>query len=575
MEIEYSDGAQVESRILDLVRQASDLGSTAAPGMAHYADWPVEYHLSPERGNLVRHLDFSGLSVLELGAGMGAVSRCIAESAKALHVIEGTKARYDVLAERLRDRSNWTGTVANLQDAPVDRTFDVVCVVGVLEYAELYVRPEDGKSPFAAFLDRARRWLKKDGALVLAIENKLGLKYWNGAAEDHTGRLFDGVCGYSLGQSPKTFSRRELLDLLAEAGLPHVEEHFPFPDYKVPATVLSRALVEHAPSLAAALAVSRRFRNYGLPRVSYFPEVLAARNVALAGLLPDFANSFLFIASRSADGATFKKLLRRQLEDGETAWHYASYRKAPTVTTFFAEGPAGNVLVKKALVGAAPEKAKNGWLTWAAPEPVRVETGLPLRHVFASRAYFDGPDRCLATLTDFLSWSLAEWKKSEALDGAALDAILTNAVVAADGSYRLYDLEWKLSEPMPKSWFVFRNVASLAPDADVFPGAAPFTSLAELYVHLCEAVGVTPDLAADLDREAALQAEVTKNADAASHRALLAELMRRPAGGGRFPRSPIPREESIRDALKTLPRKVLKKGVRKVLSVLPLTRSPA
>src|SRR5436305_8587745 len=103
MEIEYSDGAEVESGLLELVRRARDLGSDTAPGVERYGEWPVEYHLSPERGNLVRHLDFSGLDVLELGAGMGAVSRRLAESAKSLTVVEGTKARFQVLSERLRD----------------------------------------------------------------------------------------------------------------------------------------------------------------------------------------------------------------------------------------------------------------------------------------------------------------------------------------------------------------------------------------------------------------------------------------------------------------------------------------
>ena len=30
----------------------------------------------------------------------------------------------------------------------------------------------------------------------MAIENKLGLKYWSGCKEDHTGRYFEGVSKY-------------------------------------------------------------------------------------------------------------------------------------------------------------------------------------------------------------------------------------------------------------------------------------------------------------------------------------------------------------------------------------------
>src|SRR5262245_865115 len=111
MAIQYSDGAAIEARILELVRAEKDLGAARAVGIEHWTEWPVLYHLTPERANLVRHLDWKGLDVLELGAGMGAVSRFLAEESQTLTVVEGTQARYAVLRERLRDLKNWSGLV--------------------------------------------------------------------------------------------------------------------------------------------------------------------------------------------------------------------------------------------------------------------------------------------------------------------------------------------------------------------------------------------------------------------------------------------------------------------------------
>ena len=59
-------------------------------------------------------------------------------------------------------------------------------LIGVLEYAELYVKPVAGESAFVTMLKRARECLKPGGAILLAIENRLGLKYFGGCAEDHT-----------------------------------------------------------------------------------------------------------------------------------------------------------------------------------------------------------------------------------------------------------------------------------------------------------------------------------------------------------------------------------------------------
>ncbi len=134
MSIAYSDGREIESQVYRLLREAKDLDSLTPIALSRYADWPVRYHLCPERGNLVRPLNFSGLKVLELGAGMGAVSRVLSETAESLYVVEGTQVRFNALSERLRDRTNWKGEVANIADFKTSEKFDVVCVVGVLEY---------------------------------------------------------------------------------------------------------------------------------------------------------------------------------------------------------------------------------------------------------------------------------------------------------------------------------------------------------------------------------------------------------------------------------------------------------
>src|SRR5262249_19292312 len=150
---------------------------------------------------------------------------------------------------------------------------------------------------------------KEGGVLILAIENQLGIKYWSGAAEDHSGRIFDGIVGYPVGKSAKTFSRKNLLKLLNQVGMEAIEQHFPFPDYKIPVSVVSETMVEKSPTLVSDLVSHQPFQNYGAPRVIYFPESLALRPLAEAGLLGDFSNSFLMVASRSAQNPTWNRLL--------------------------------------------------------------------------------------------------------------------------------------------------------------------------------------------------------------------------------------------------------------------------
>ena len=359
----------------------------------------------------MRHLDWSGLDVLELGAGMGAVSRFLAEEARSVTVVEGTEIRYSVLSERLRDLSNWSGVVANIQSVKLPRKFDVVCVIGVLEYSELYV---SGENPFLAFLEKASSFLKPGGVLLLAIENKLGLKYWSGAAEDHSGALFDGICGYPSRKSPKTFSRRELKALVRTAGFTQIEEQFPFPDYKIPSAVMTLDFLDRWPQLASDVAATHPFRNYGLPRVQYFPDPLALRSLAGAGLLADFSNSFLFLATRDENSDTRRRLLRRSLELKEKAWHYSIQRR-PIMRTVF-QGDDSIRISKESPDGKTEQDfaTSAGKLKWKLPAADAYAGGESPRFLLCKQAYFGDWEGFLATLGAFLDWSLTHSSEGEA-----------------------------------------------------------------------------------------------------------------------------------------------------------------
>ena len=97
--------------------------------------------------------------------------------------------------------------VGNLNDMTFPEKFDYVVVNGVLEYAMSFT---EGKTPYETFLQRMGAYLKPEGRLLIAIENRLGLKYFAGAPEDHTDLHFFGINGYPGNQSVRTFSKNEL-----------------------------------------------------------------------------------------------------------------------------------------------------------------------------------------------------------------------------------------------------------------------------------------------------------------------------------------------------------------------------
>lgn len=92
--------------------------------------------------------------------------------------------------------------------------YDYVVVNGVLEYAMSFT---EGDTPYETFLGKMGSYLKNTGKLLIAIENKLGMKYFAGAPEDHTDIPFFGINGYPENHSVRTFSKTELQELVKKS----------------------------------------------------------------------------------------------------------------------------------------------------------------------------------------------------------------------------------------------------------------------------------------------------------------------------------------------------------------------
>lgn len=285
----YCDG-DVEDELLAIARDNGEEAFNRIIG--EKKSWPILYHLSPMRENIVGWLPFAGTeNVLEIGAGPGAITGLLSRRCGHVTCVELSKKRSLINAFRHRDRDNIEILVGNFQDIEpsLPKTYDYIFLIGVLEYAGSYLPGED---PFARELALLKRHLKPGtGRLVIAIENRLGMKYFAGCREDHSGRYFDGIESYeNTPKSPaETFSRPALTALLARAGFPQVQFYYPYPDYKFTDTVYSEARPPRASEL------SRNIRNFDRDRLLLFDEKKAYTGILADGLYDLFANSFAVV----------------------------------------------------------------------------------------------------------------------------------------------------------------------------------------------------------------------------------------------------------------------------------------
>jgi len=279
----YSDGA-IEDELLELAGKPSEFTAI----LARDDRWPLLYHLSPERRNLLEWYPFRrDAELLEIGAGCGALTGLFCEKTARVTAVELSEKRSRIIERRHAAHPGLEIMAGNFADMSFDRAFDYITLIGVLEYTRAFI---PAPQPYRELLSRIAALLKPGGVLFVAVENRLGLKYFAGARDDHTGRQFDGIEGYPAGGA-ETFSRDELSRLLCGGGFAEQTFYYPHPDYKLPSEIFSDAL------LPAAGHVLADAPNYDQERLALFSEQRAWATIIRDGNFSRFANSFLVLAS--------------------------------------------------------------------------------------------------------------------------------------------------------------------------------------------------------------------------------------------------------------------------------------
>ncbi|MEZ5617037.1 MAG: class I SAM-dependent methyltransferase [Rhodocyclaceae bacterium] len=449
----YSDGDATETRLLAALRQCIDVSAQSTELLSCIADWPSEYHFSSTRHNLLRPFAFDHTQrVLEIGCGCGAITRFLGESQAQVVALEGSRRRAQIASERCRDLENVSIYCDNLADFRFDGKFDYVTLIGVLEYAPLFVAGED---PVVAALERARSFLKDGGSLILAIENQLGLKYFNGCAEDHTGIPYSGINGLYESNGPATFGRHALSEKLSRAGFRFQEFLFPFPDYKMPGLILSAPALAEARLNVADLLIQNSGGCHPENYQRAFAEDQAWRVVSENKLLPELSNSFLVVA-RSDTTAT--------QEVGWLAKMYNRSNRRPCYqleTTILRDEAMTLTVQKRRLFPAAPAP-QNEWLKHVAADCTYHSGSLMLGTIHRAMARQAGIDELAACFAPWLRYltmhSRAGADGAAHLPGNFVDCIPANLVQSPNGELIYIDAEWEAEETIPLAWVVSRGI---------------------------------------------------------------------------------------------------------------------
>ena len=511
--LSYADGA--EAGLLEVLRFAGDRRVGSDEVASAVCDWPTAYHLAPERATLLVPLTIGPHDrVLDVGAGSGVNTRICADRGASVTAVEGSAARAELIAYRCAGLDGVEVLCGQLDGLDHDRAgaYDVALLIGVLEYSG--TSSGGGGGP-AALLERVAGLLKPGGVVVMAIENRLGLKYLLGYPEDHLGMPWVGWEGYRAGE-PTTWSRRQLARMLADAGLTAQKWLYPFPDYKLATTVLSERLYHRpdAADLVEQLVGHPTSGEYARP-VLVADDRAAHRTMVEAGLGPEVANSFLVVAGRSTEGPAVR------VDEKVLAWRVAPDRRR--CWTQLAEIVAGDepgenhsldhgpgLTVRRRLLAPDRDGDFDGWLGQDEVSEEPYHAGRNLEQCILDRAR-EGEAGEVAELLRMWRSALAAQEAPAATAGDThpylpadaarilppqwLDAGPDNFVVTP-GGLELVDREWVAAGGVDVRLAVVRGlwktVSSMLSARCTLPWPATWSN-DRLVVHLGELIGQTID----------------------------------------------------------------------------------
>ncbi len=478
--INWADGSETYLRqVFDEARTVSDYPVDLAGAIR---DWPSRYHLSHTRVNFLealRSLFDPSWTALELGGGTGVLTKWLAQTVARLDVLEGSIERAHVNRIRTRDDSNVRVFVGDMVATPFPDVYDLVTLIGVLEYTP--AQPDSNRRQAClTLLQKIRGSMAQDGVLMLAIENRLGAKYWTGCTEDHSSRMFDGIVGYP-DDTPITFSRHELEALLRDAGFEHQQFYHLHPDYKLPTTVVRETRLPKEISLHQWMTSFAE--DYAHRRKYFVPDPLLMKSVENAGLLWHFSNSFLVLCSPSPKPRLAEDWLAKKFSN--------SLRPELHHVITLAER-SGSIRVER-------EPLREGKST--------IDLG-EYRFELSHSDYTPGSLLMVEAYTALMSWNwferlsilcqeLLELAHSclpavptpqhgpfEMLDGAALDLTFWNVIRRDDGSLVFFDRKWTAARPVPADYVLFRCLLWLQWDVSPVLGIEVRETIVRLLAQL-------------------------------------------------------------------------------------------
>lgn len=271
----------------------------------------VYEQMSEERHEILRWYPFKpNANILEIGAGMGALTGILTEKAKKVTCLEKKESRCKILYRRFEHCSNVQICNVNYADFIPETKYDYVVIHDITGYAKKYFKDD---SAHLKFISKLKSFLAPSGVLLFLAENRLGLKYFSGAYEEYSGKFFTGLNNFDGYNYITTFTRNEIMCMSEQAGFKYCRFYYPYPDLSFPVQIYTDAILDK-------MYYGAHEAPYAKDRFVFFDEQRMFHTLQAEGIINRFVNAF--VVELSMEEQEHRVLYYRVIDSGMDRKHY-------------------------------------------------------------------------------------------------------------------------------------------------------------------------------------------------------------------------------------------------------------
>lgn len=159
----------------------------------------------------------------------GEITGELCKNAKKVVSVEFSKERGRAISRRHNNKKNLEIIIGNLKDIKFNEKFDYITLIGVLEYAPIIYKTDNA---FVDLLKYVKTLLKEDGKILIATNNKFGMRNWSVIDSNDKNLEYDAIISQKDNSQSKFLTKNEIENIIKELDLGEFKYYYPLPDYK-------------------------------------------------------------------------------------------------------------------------------------------------------------------------------------------------------------------------------------------------------------------------------------------------------------------------------------------------------